>query len=117
MINFSDIVEANGKTIKENNTSLPHNIPIGTLVEVNIHYSKEHGIRLFVCSHDRDCDGTPLYSLSFKKDVSKEIESLDEDLKKYERHTSDYAITHWALTNNKGSITGGFPEDSLIIIK
>jgi len=34
MKNFGDIVEKNGKTIRENNLALTHKIPIDTLVEV-----------------------------------------------------------------------------------
>jgi len=68
-----DIVEKNGKTVRENNMEIKHNIPIGTLVEVK--YDRWHGngacskihARLFVASHDRDCDGTPLYSLTEAK--------------------------------------------------
>ena len=71
LVNVADIVEENGKTIKENNMQKQHSIAIGTLVEVNIDYLEEHGIRLFVCSHDRDCDGTPLYTLSFDKEAGK----------------------------------------------
>lgn len=70
MINVSDIVEANGKTIKENNLKLKHLIPIGTLVEINIgkdDYLEVNGARAFVVEHTRDCDGTPLYSLSLSK--------------------------------------------------
>lgn len=69
-INVADIVEENGKTIRENNLEKVHDIPIGTLVEVK--YDEWFGdgacvkahARLWVVSHDRDCDGTPLYSLS-----------------------------------------------------
>lgn len=53
-----NMVEANGKTIKQNNTERTHTIPLDTLVEL------ENGVRLFVYRHDRDCDGTPLYALS-----------------------------------------------------
>lgn len=70
LINFADIVEENGKTVRENNLEKTHDISIGTLVEVK--FDKWHGngacekthARLWVVSHDRDCDGTPLYSLS-----------------------------------------------------
>jgi hypothetical protein len=69
-INVADIIEENGKTIRQNNQEKTHDIPIGTLVEVK--YDKWFGrgscvkthARLWVWSHDRDCDGTPLYSLS-----------------------------------------------------
>ena len=55
---FHDLVEANGKTIRQNNLEKKHNIPIGSLVE-----DKKTGVRLFVVYHARDCDGTPLYCL------------------------------------------------------
>ena len=68
-INFSDIIEKNKKTVKENNLEIDHNIPLGTLVEVK--FDTWHGkgacekvhARLYVVAHNRDCDGTPLYSL------------------------------------------------------
>lgn len=58
-----------GRTIKEHNMELKHNIPLGALVEVK--YSEWFGngasmkvhARLFVSRHNRDCDGTPLYSV------------------------------------------------------
>ncbi len=70
LVNFADIIEENGKTIRENNLEKTHDIPIGTLVEVK--FDEWHGngacekthARLWVVGHDRDCDGTPLYSLS-----------------------------------------------------
>lgn len=70
LINVADIVEENGKTARENNLEKAHSIPIGTIVEVK--YDKWHGdgvcekvhARLYVVDHGRDCDGTPLYSLS-----------------------------------------------------
>lgn len=65
-----DIVEKNGKTIKENNLKRKHSIPIGALVEAQWDEWFGDGAcwkvhaRLWVVSHNRDCDGTPLYSLS-----------------------------------------------------
>jgi hypothetical protein len=58
-----------GKTDEERNMEKRHNIPIGSLVEVKL--GEWHGegacektiARLWVVAHDRDCDGTPLYSL------------------------------------------------------
>jgi hypothetical protein len=63
----SDIVEANGKTARENNLARPHLIPLDALVEIDCPESEFHGVRAFVVEHARDCDGTPLYSLSFHK--------------------------------------------------
>jgi hypothetical protein len=70
LVKFSDVIEPNGKTIKENNLEKKHKIPLGTLVEVK--YTKQYGNgacskrhdRLFVAKHTRDCDGTPLYTLA-----------------------------------------------------
>lgn len=69
VIFVSDIVEANGKTVRENNMAIEHKIPLGTLVEVK--YDTWFGggacervhARLWVVGHTRDCDGTPLYLL------------------------------------------------------
>lgn len=72
-IPLGDIVEANGKTIRENNREIPHNIPVGTLCDVK--YDRWHGggacekvhARLWVVEHRRDCDGSVLYALSPKR--------------------------------------------------
>ncbi len=59
-----------GKTYKQENLELMHNIPIGTLVEVKFDRWYGEGAcmkvhaRLWVVAHDRDCDGTPLYIIS-----------------------------------------------------
>jgi hypothetical protein len=71
-----DFVEANGKTIKQNNLEKQHQIPIGTLVEVKFDTWFGDGAcwkvhaRLWVVEHTRDCDGTPLYGLSRWKDAA-----------------------------------------------
>ena len=72
---FSEIVEANGKTIRENNMEQKHLYPIGEVVEVDLDLSQpgcDDGIdinlkgvcTLYVTGHNRDCDGTPLYIIS-----------------------------------------------------
>ena len=48
-----------GKTWRQENAELVHNISIGTLVE-----DIEEGIRLFVIYQGRDCDMEPIYWLS-----------------------------------------------------
>ena len=69
-----DMIEENGKTIKENNLALQHLIPIGSLVDVKFDTWFGDGAcwrvhaRLWVISQDRDCDGTPLYTISRWKD-------------------------------------------------
>lgn len=70
---IGDVVEKNGKTVRENNMEISHNIPVDTLVEVK--YDNWHGdgacekvhARLWVVKHGRDCDGEPLYVLSHYK--------------------------------------------------
>jgi len=70
IINFSEIIEANGKTIRENNMELQHKIPVGTLVDLEYteYYGYGAGVRakarMYVVGHCRDCDGTPLYSVA-----------------------------------------------------
>jgi hypothetical protein len=67
---FSSIIESNGKTVRENNFDKEHKIPLRTLVEVEIKetYGENAWIkgiaRLYVVTHGRDCDGTPLYGLA-----------------------------------------------------
>lgn len=72
-INVADIVEKNGKTIRQNNFAKPHTIPIGALVEADGSPDEYdwNGIRLFVVAHQRDCDGTPLYGLGKKGESNK----------------------------------------------
>ena len=59
-----------GKSFKDENLEIPHNIPLGTLVEVKWDSWFGDGAcwkvhaRLWVVRHNRDCDGTPLYTLS-----------------------------------------------------
>ena len=57
-----------GKTWKEKNFETIHNIPLWTLVEIDYEGSSNNGVRLLVCKHTRDCDGTPLYSLTWDRD-------------------------------------------------
>lgn len=58
---FGDIVEQNGKTIRENNQEVKHKFEVGQTVA----YRREdmHLMQTTVTSLDRDCDGTPLYSV------------------------------------------------------
>jgi hypothetical protein len=53
-----------GKTWKEKNLEMKHNIPLWSLVEIDNDDSPNKGIRLLVCGYTRDCDGTPLYDLT-----------------------------------------------------
>ena len=77
---FGDIVEKNGKTIRENNLALKHNIPLGTKLRIphpvpGDENGDDEGIEVFmpgivgvvecyVVRHNRDCNGEPLYVMS-----------------------------------------------------
>lgn len=73
VVKYSDIVEANGKTIRQNNMNIKHKFVVGDLVEADITiYNERDGsylelkgkCKLFVVMCARDCDGTPLYCLA-----------------------------------------------------
>jgi len=60
-INIADLKNPNdpqGRTYREINNANSHKFGLGVLVEL------ESGIRLFIAKQTRDCDGTPLYSLT-----------------------------------------------------
>lgn len=87
---IGDIVESNGKTIKENNFSLKHEYPIMSQVKVVscdswlsresevIQNAVNAGLPFYVVQHIRDCDGTPLYAVSFVPLTAAEDERLNE---------------------------------------
>lgn len=71
-----------------------HAIALGSLVEIDIDYSPEHRLRLFVQAHNRDCDGTPLYSLSSNIDdigIDTSKTTFKDPLEQY-LHTSEFMI-------------------------
>lgn len=78
-----------GLTYKEENMLKRHNIPIGTLVEL------DSGVRVFVVSHGRDCDGTPLYYLAIDKEDTKQ-------------QRKGFRNSSWS---------GGYPEDALSVVR
>jgi hypothetical protein len=80
---FSEIVEENGKTIRENNMVKNHTIPLGALVEV-----ENSKIRLFVVHQGRDCDGTPLYWL----DVDFYGWNYGNEYKVFRKWTGGYSV-------------------------
>lgn len=116
-----DIVEDNGKTVKENNLEKKHSIPLGSLVEITYEDSHEeenmYGTRAFVVQHSRDCDGTPLYSLSLKKTAGVEFEQVKADIESGKLSADDRAVAqarYWLLS---GAIINGYDEDNLKLIK
>ena len=118
-----DIVEANGKTWKENNLAIEHDIPIGTLVEITYQNEYEepeesnYGLRLFVVNHSRDCDGTPLYDMSFDKKAHKEFEETKAKIDSgiFESRMEE-ALVRWAHQRAGGAILRHYGRDSLKIV-
>lgn len=99
-----------GKTIRENNLELNHDIPLGTLVEIDCDYIDEHGLRLFVGGHGRDCDGTPLYSLTFDKHI------VGEDFSDDKFSTITCPIEKHLFIADKSKFIHGFSSDILTIV-
>lgn len=126
IIFVGDIVEENGKTMKENNSEIMHKLPLGSLVEIiddcdddeADESDRTKGIRLFVVDHCRDCDGTPLYGLSFSLSAKRELDKVlaDIDNKKYESEI-EWRLLSLLKWRAQGSILSGYSEDSLELVK
>lgn len=112
-----DLPDADGVTDKQRNLELSHLIPLGTLVEVNASCCEEHGCRLFVVSHDRDCDGTPLYGLSFNPKAYEEYEELMLERTNYNGLEMMTALISNSINRAQGSITCGFSGECLVMIE
>lgn len=113
----SDIVQENGKTIKQNNLERKHNIPIDSLVEINHDFDGDvsedcrmGGVRMFVVNHSRDCDGTPLYDLSFNKTAHRDWATLN-DAKCKDKLS---LLVEWQAN---GQILRHLSEESLTVIR
>ena len=84
MVEFINIAD-----LKDPSDAKKHRFKVGELVEI------DHGVRVFVALQTRDCDGTPLYCLTPKKDD-------------YAQITKGFANYHWL---------NGWPEDSMKRVK
>jgi hypothetical protein len=125
----SDIIESNGKTIRENNLEREHQIPIGALVELDSasEFSDtefNRVVRGYVVAQGRDCDGTPLYYLSMdpqdlldaqiEMDCRHELYRLSEECGRGSEAERDYQMfLRW--TSNR-RFYGGFSDESLTVI-
>ncbi len=121
-----NIIEENGFTVKQKNI---HNIPIGTLVEIiyddrcDEEENPTFGCRLFVVAHHYDCDGTPLYELSFNKNAENDRIRAEKDIKEAQRnaHRSShdmymFEVVKMSLNLYKGSILSGYSEDTIKVV-
>ena len=127
---IQNIIEENGLTVKENNQKKIHNIPIGTLVEIiyddrcdGEEENPTFGCRLFVVAHHHDCDGTPLYELSFNKNAENDRIRAEKDIKEAQRnaHRSSndmymFELVKMSLNLYKGSILSGYSEDTIKVV-
>ena len=62
-MNIADLADPNaeqGRTYRQVNHALVHKHELGALVELST------GVRLFIAKQTRDCDGTPLYILTYE---------------------------------------------------
>ncbi len=121
-ISVADIVnKANGLTVREENMQMQHGIPLWALVEIkqfdmeepeDSEYNQHTGLRLFVCGHTRDCDGTPLYTLTHNTKIRHES---------VKRTLEDAVVVSNGFGSVKGSIfipgLDGFSEDCLTVIR
>ena len=119
-----NLKDKDGKTLKEKNLERKHNIPLKALVEIHEEdycgaEDEEdcNGLRLFVVQHSRDCDGTPLYSLSFDKVVGDKLVGIDNDIACEGKWSEDYQILNWCRQRYLGALLTGFPEECLKVIK
>ena len=126
---IQNTIEENGLTVKENNQKKIHNIPIGTLVEIiyddgcDEEENPTFGCRLFVVAHHYDCDGTPLYELSFNKNAENDRIRAEKDIKEAQRnaHRSShdmymFELVKMSLNLYKGSILSGYSEDTIKVV-
>jgi hypothetical protein len=127
---FSDIVEDNGKTIKENNLEKQHDLALGTLVEVkysdhqtgaNQGACKKIHARLFVVKQGRDCDGSILYWLSHKKPETQPRVRVWFPDENWGQNNDEQPIPGIVFNEERSRSlvddwVGGFSKDSLTIV-
>lgn len=108
-----EIKDENGVTDKERNLKQHHTIPLGALVEVVGESLDEHGCRLFVVNHSRDCDGTPLYDLSFNPNVMTYINELKAEVA---MGTDGFGLGANLISQYNMQITKHFSAESLVFV-
>jgi hypothetical protein len=106
-----NIVQENGKTVRENNLQIPHKIPLKTFVEINLDYNESHGCRGFVVDYQRDCDGEPLYGISMDPSDADHIANMQNEV---DNHLPEAEA--W-LRLAKSSVNGGWSTGCLIILR
>lgn len=126
-----NIVEDNGKTIRQNNEAIAHKFNVGDLVELKCNCSADGhvdkhkyycGMRLFVASQSRDCDGSVGYYLSTSStgktfDLKVFSKMINDFMQASSRTAQDkyYELLFYPLENPKGD--GLYGEDNLILVR
>jgi hypothetical protein len=125
----SDLVEENGRTIRENNLDRQHELPIGALVQVDNECTGSGSqwtrvVQGYIAVLGRDCDGTPLYYLTIREHDLLDAQ-IEHDCRHelYEKSQADgpgseaeldyQAIIRWTSMSN---LFGGFTSESLTVI-
>jgi len=100
IVNVADIKDTKtGKTWREENGEKTHKIPLDALVEViPWEHGTHNGVRGYVSGHGRDCDGTPLYSITMEKGL------------RVDKYGPEF------IHLIRAAFTGGFSEESLKVI-
>lgn len=106
-----NIVQENGKTVRENNLQIPHKIPLKTFVEINLDYNESHGCRGFVVDYQRDCDGEPLYGISIDPSDADNIANMQNEV---DNHSPEAEA--W-LRLARSRVNGGWSSSCLIILR
>ncbi len=116
----SDMVESNGKTVRENNMDTNHAYPLGALVEICYEDSDDdennNGIRLFVVNHERDCDGTPLYCMAPTKTAYEKVLQYKTELERGISDSMERTLCQFLLHRAEGALVRGYSEKSLKLI-
>lgn len=125
IMNVADIIEENGKTIRENNKAKTHNIPVNTMVEFHLEDLDENGagynakVKGYVYQHTRDCDGTPLYSISLVH--PSKLLGVSEDsgvgvVMRIDRHSNWFFLKKEMEIQWLNKICNGYTEDALTVV-
>lgn len=111
IISLHNVPLPSGKTIREENLAIAHSFPLVTLVEVIPipgFSSADEGLRLFIHSQIRDCNGAPLYTLTHDyRTIGRSIQPSPND-DEYQRY---FSLQH------RGAVTSPYGEDRLKVIK
>lgn len=111
VIALHDVPLASGSTIGKENLAIKHSIPLVTLVEIvgDPDYPTVHdGLRLFVHSQVRDCDGSAVYILTHDfRTIGRETQPTASD----DESQRIFSFFH------RGATIGSFGEGVLKVVK